>query len=238
MDTLLTAASLATTAIGTGCCLAGRHTGVPAVAGMAAMLVAMADTMLFRRRPARLVAWAAVLVVAGNAGLVAVRLAGARSPLRVLRTLHLTEMGILVLAMVEGHHAGHDGPTRATTPATRSAPRRCSSWGWGGRGLCGRVRRPDPAARRCPGPDRTDDVGPVDGGDGRDAAVRRRPGVMSVRPPATRSAPWRRAAAGSTATSGAAGRCASGDRKPHDLLPVRRDGRRGAGRVARKGRFR
>jgi hypothetical protein len=121
MDALLTAASLATAAIGTGCCVARRHTGYPAVAGMATMLVAMADTMLFDGVLLASRVWAAVLVVVGAAGLVALHLTEARSPLRVLRTPHLTVLRAHCTRIGDRH-------LLIAVGGSRRCVRRCGSW--------------------------------------------------------------------------------------------------------------
>lgn len=105
MDGLLAACSLAAAGIGAGCCLAGRHAGVPAVAGMAVMLVAMADTMLLDGAVLAAWAWAAILMAIGVVGLAVIRRAAEARPLESLRSLHVAVMGVLVLAMAAGHGA-------------------------------------------------------------------------------------------------------------------------------------
>jgi hypothetical protein len=110
IDGLLAGLSLATAGIGTGCCLAGRHAGIPAVASMTVMLVAMADTMLFDGAVLASWAWAAILVAIGMAGLAALRRSADAGPMETLRSLHMIVMGVLVLAMAVGHDMSGASP--------------------------------------------------------------------------------------------------------------------------------
>lgn len=117
---VLAAGSLAAAGVGTGCCLAGRHpVGATAGAGMAAMLLSMADTMLTGGTLLRPWAWAAVLVGLGLVALAARRRTACDGPPAgpgTLRALHPVVMGVLVLAAAvgsggpaAGHAPGHHG---------------------------------------------------------------------------------------------------------------------------------
>ena len=121
MHTVLAAGSLAAAGVGTGCCLAGRHpVGATAGAGMAAMLLGMADTMLTGGTLLRPWAWAAVLVGLGLVALAARRRSACDGPSAgpgTLRALHPVAMGVLVLAAV----VGPGGPTAGHAPGHHGA---------------------------------------------------------------------------------------------------------------------
>jgi len=121
VHTVLAAGSLAAAGVGTGCCLAGRHpVGATAGAGMAAMLLGMADTMLTGGTLLRPWAWAAVLVGLGLVALAARRRSACDGPSAgpgTLRALHPVAMGVLVLAAV----VGPGGPTAGHAPGHHGA---------------------------------------------------------------------------------------------------------------------
>lgn len=121
---VLAAGSLAAAGVGTGCCLAGRHpVGVTAAAGMAAMLLGMADTMLTGGTLLRPWAWAAVLVGLGLVALAARRRTACDGPPAgpgTLRALHPVVMGVLVLAAAVGP-GGPAGPAVGHAPGHHGA---------------------------------------------------------------------------------------------------------------------